>query len=55
VVQSPSNFRNVDGDSHVGAYAPPRNDMRWSMVHQNAKLQFELPIFVQTNKNKNFK
>ena len=32
--QSPPNFRNVDGDSHVGAYAPPRNDMRFLMVHQ---------------------
>ena len=38
--QSPSTFRKFGGDSHVGAYAPPRNDMRFWMVHQNAKLQF---------------
>ena len=32
--QSPSTFRKFGGDSHVGAYAPPRNDMRFLMVHQ---------------------
>ena len=41
--QSPSTFQKFGGDSHVGAYAPPRNDMRFWMVHQNDKLQFEIP------------